>query len=1105
MIDLLAYLGISAGWNFVFKPILEDLVKDSAKDFAKDFCKDSLKDVFHRKDEWSKATAKALKEFLQQFEEELIGAGETDETVKCYLDSLSRFVKIQSIREVLGSAITESDKMVDFALLAQTWEKEKLERLPNDFDWGKLCRRYQNKARAILRDSAEIRAILDSVHRQTTAKAVERLAGLPADFDMAKYAEGLCKRFGYLKLESLDPNPDHQRIALTKVFVEQNVRSCQQFNPRAYELPMEYRRKLRETGGIASDLEEKEIQRQRKAFLQQAPRNVLELVNSADHRLCVVLGDPGCGKSALLDYLALRWAESSSVERANQPVPLLIELKTYAENLDKGRCRDFLEYFDRGSGTVGHLDQTVLDNLLQRGQATLLLDGLDEIFDAPTRQQVSQDLVSFTIKYSLARFLVTSRVIGYDLVAPTLRDGGFQQFLVQELNNAQQESFISRWHKLAYADLNERTEKSSRLLDSIRNVSAIGELAQNPLLLTLMALLNRHQELPRDRNELYEQASKLMLQQWDSSKALREVGLLKDQSFDYKDKQAMLRAVAFRMQLGPEGLAGNVIGAVDLERTLVAWLEAERCAEPRRVALRLIEQLRERSFILCLLGDEYFAFVHRTFLEFFCAWAWVWKFEKGEKGKRIAFEELERLTFGSHWSDEKWQEVLPLIAARLEPQLAWRLIAGLLGKQDLAARYESSALAARCFSDMRNPGSLGPLPRKLEEELKSLARHPVPFEQRDHTQCEAITRAIQSVALCWPKLKSTKSWLNECARSTDTTVAIAALQELVRSWKDDPETLPLLKELARVGKPHWVRSAALGELAQGWKDDPEILPMLKEVARADKEFGARKAALQELAKGWKHDPETLAMLKEIARSDKEWGFREIALRELANAWKDDPETLPILKVCARTDESSEVRKTAVEQLALGWKNDPDTLPILKERAQADKSESVRGATVLELAKVWKDDPDTLPVLKVCAGSDEDTYVRATAVHKVARGWRSNPSILPWLKERARSDEDTNVRLTALQELAWGWKDDPDTLLILKERAHSDEDTNVRLVAVDELARGWKSNPTILSWLKDLARSDEDPLVRAGVVQELARGWTDDPEVQSLSAEFGLKS
>ncbi len=34
-------------------------------------------------------------------------------------------------------------------------------------------------------------------------------------------------------------------------------------------------------------------------------------------------------------------------------------------------------------------------------------------------------------------------------------------------------------------------------------------------------------------------------------------------------------------------------------------------------------------------------------------------------------------------------------------------------------------------------------------------------------------------------------------------------------------------------KTRYVRSAAVQELARGWKDDPETLPILKERARSD--------------------------------------------------------------------------------------------------------------------------------------------------------------------------------------------------------------------------------------------------------------------------------
>jgi hypothetical protein len=961
MIELL----VPVAWTCIFKPILEDLAKDTAKDFAKDFCTDALKSVLGGKDEWKKATAKAFKEFLEQFEQELIGAGETESSAKTYIKPLRDFTHLAAIREILGAAITAPDNVVNAASLANMWAEQKLIRLPDDFDWSKLSRRYQNKARGILRESDALRAIIDSCQQQKIVAATERIAGIAPGFDTSKYAEGLKKRYGYLKLGILDPNPDHQRIALTKIFIEQTVRSCQQFNPRVYELPIERRRRLPDRAGPIRELSDEEITRQRESFLAQTPKPVLEVVDDPTQRLCVILGDPGAGKSALLNYLAMRWAEQPPVERTSRPLPILIELKTYMENLAKGICWGFLEYADHGSGAVGHLEMKSLDGLFRHGQATLLVDGLDEIFDPPTRQLVAQDIVRFSIRYP-ARIIVTSRSIGYDLVAPTLRDEGFQHHLLQELDEPQQQQFIADWHQLAYADAADRASKITRLRDSIENVPAIGELARNPLLLTLMALLNRHQELPRDRNELYEQASKLMLQQWDATKALQDDPLLRQQSFDYKDKQAMLRAIAFQMQTNPGGLSGNVIAEDELETTLVDYLQSQGYQDPRAIAARMIQQLRERNFILCLLGDEYYAFVHRTFLEFFCAWAWVWKFEKE---KSLTFEELQSLTFKSHWQDEHWHEVLRLIAARLEPSFAGKVIEGLLHTEDPSYRCRPVFLAANCYADIRNPVVVGSATEALQQRLLTLTHYdPTESFLLNEIESYQITREVKeksvlAYAACFPRAPATRDWLKDRTRNDENEdVRRAAIRALAQGWKDDPETLPILKDRARNDEDNYVRSAAIEALAQGWKDDPETLPLLKDHARNDEDNYVRRAAIRALAQGWKDDPETLPILKDRARNDENWFVRSDAIRALAQGWKDDPETLPILKDRARNDEDNYVRSAAIEALAQGWKDDPETLPILKDFARNDENEFVRRAAIEALAQGWKDDPEVKELL-----------------------------------------------------------------------------------------------------------------------------------------------
>jgi hypothetical protein len=57
------------------------------------------------------------------------------------------------------------------------------------------------------------------------------------------------------------------------------------------------------------------------------------------------------------------------------------------------------------------------------------------------------------------------------------------------------------------------------------------------------------------------------------------------------------------------------------------------------------------------------------------------------------------------------------------------------------------------------------------------------------------------------------------------------VQELARGWKDDPDTLPLLKDRARGDEDYDVRMAAAQELARGWKDDPDVAKLLEELTQ----------------------------------------------------------------------------------------------------------------------------------------------------------------------------------------------------------------------------------------------------------------------------------
>ena len=1115
MIDWLVVWGVAQAAGFVFKPILEDLVKESAKDYGKDFFKDCLKKVIHlpEKNVQKEAYGKALKEFLQFVQQELEDADYQDAQIKQYIQPLGKFIQQDAIAAALGRAFEENCKGLDIQLLAQTWQSLNLPNLPPEFNWERVSKRYLKRVKAIVHESDTLRSLFAAQAQTSVAEGVQELVGIAPEFDLGRYAEGLKEQYGNLKLESLDTTGVYySELKLWKVFVPQNVRECQEFLPQVYEIPKDHGRRLRQSGHLdEAELVEVELERSRRVYIEQPIRSVLEVVGDPASPVgavrqtrmqqVVILGDPGSGKSTLLQYIALVWAERSLSELPLHPIPLLLELRTYARDKQAGKCQDMLSFIHSGNVTC-RLNQQQLHDTLKAGDAIALFDGIDEVFDPGLRDEVVTDIHRFTNEYPTVQVIATSRWLGYK--AQRLRDAGFHHLMLQDLDDEQIAAFIQRWHDLTFADAADKVRKQERLQKAVQDSKAIRELAGNPLLLTMIAILNRNQELPRDRPELYNQASRVLLHQWDVERALVEDQRLDPKTIDYRDKQAMLRQVAYHMQSSQKGLAGNIISATDLETILAEYLKQIEIDQPRTCARLMIQQLRTRNFILCYLGADSYAFVHRTFLEYFCAWEFVWQFKETQT---LTIEQLKLEVFGQHWQDETWHEVLRLIAGLIDAKFVGEIIDYLLAQTvDRSAFLDefnqlkkeglsNLLLAAHCFAEVRNKAAISSTSIHLLEALQLEVEQEYPWNQLNCNWLKPKNEISYEVL----QLEVEQEYLYKFDFDKfDFELAKTLTMLIATLWQEHPGTLFWLKGCLQFDSSSYIPEVAVLAIAHGWKDDPDTLPWLKSRTQTDDNQSVRCAAVQALAQDWKDDPDTLPMLKSLAQSDNYLTVRSaaVAVYELARGWKDDPETLPILKTCAQSDENEHVQYTAVQAIAQGWKDDPDTLPMLKSLAQSDDHWTVRSVALQELAQGWKDDPDTLSMLKTRAQMDDDELVRRVAVQELAQGWKDDPDTLPWLKSRAQMDDDELVRRVAVQELAQGWKDDPMMFEFLSDIAlhdpyargtgeFSEYETNPRQTALKALVNHYPARPQTRELLSDRAQNDPDEKVREFATQKLA--------------------
>ena len=261
------------------------------------------------------------------------------------------------------------------------------------------------------------------------------------------------------------------RLPIWKVFIIQNVRQCQEYLPKIHELPKEFQDQLRENGQLGEYSRER-IEELERAYTSTVSRSILEIIEEKkENNYLVVLGEPGSGKSTLLKYLAIKWTQLSIKELSVKPIPLLIELREYAQSVVNKECSDFLEFIHKSPNWVGHLNKQELHEYLTKGNALVMFDGLDEVFDIQQRKTIVKQIHDLTQDYPKIKVIVTSRVIGYDHQA--LRDADFSHYMIQDFDDDQVEEFSEKWHCLTSDSELDKQRYRKKLKDGITNSKAI--------------------------------------------------------------------------------------------------------------------------------------------------------------------------------------------------------------------------------------------------------------------------------------------------------------------------------------------------------------------------------------------------------------------------------------------------------------------------------------------------------------------------------------------------------------------------------------------------------------------------------------------------------
>ncbi|MGP4004408.1 NACHT domain-containing protein [Streptomyces sp. 8N706] len=446
------------------------------------------------------------------------------------------------------------------------------------------------------------------------------------------------------------------------------------------------------------------------------------VVKRAEHALAgcrrvLLRGLAGSGKTTLLQWLAVAAARDELPERLagwRGKIPFVLPLRTLVRRGPLPEPHDFLSAV--GAPLAGSQREAWADGVLARGEALVLVDGIDEVpqeHRGATRDWLERLLAA----YRDAHFVVTTRPSA--VPEGWLASSRFTELSVRPMSATDTGVFVGRWHTAARHSATTEAERSqlrdleAALQVTVRAQRDLTQLSSTPLMCALICALHqdRRGHLPHSRMELYEAALSMLLVRRDLERSIdvpEGIQLTEHQSVQ------LLQRLAYWLIRNRQTEMDHVTALALVGDALPAM----QAVAEQGTADQILTHLVGRSGLLRQPTVDTIDFVHRTFQDYL--------------GAKAAIEAHDFPLLVNNAHDDQWEDVVRMAVAHARPTESADLLRRLVERGDAESEHRSR-LHLLAAASLQYATEIEPNARRLVEQRARVLMPP-----RSHEEAEEL-------------------------------------------------------------------------------------------------------------------------------------------------------------------------------------------------------------------------------------------------------------------------------------------------------------------------------------------------------------------------------